>query len=201
MEPLRWQTPDSWVEIAMEDPLALLNDHAHLEKKAAANAMELLLRWPDRTPNVAWVQAMVSIARDELNHLQTVTRHLARRGGRLARNHVNPYAADLRQLIRKGQGNRELTDRLLASALIELRSCERFELLSRLCPDGTLRRLYGSLHLSEAGHYRVFLQLAKDLPEPCDVDVRWEEMLKAEARIIQHQPAASTMHSGIRKAG
>lgn len=199
--PLKWKTPPEWVDSALSDVSALLNDHAHLEKKAAANAMELLLRWPERVANAPWVQAMVSIARDELNHLQTVTRHLARRGGRLTRHHVNPYAGGLRSLLRKGQGNAELTDRLLISALIELRSCERFALLSEHCPDASLRKLYGSLYMSEAGHFRVFLQLARDLPEPCDVDTRWEEMLRSEARIIREQPSGPSMHSGMARGG
>ena len=196
--PLLWKTPAVWVEQAMEDVPALLNDHAHLEKKAAANAMELMLRWPERIANTPWVQAMVAISRDELNHLQTVTRHLARRGGRLTRTHVNPYAAALRELIRKGEGNLELTDRLLVSALIELRSCERFQLLGEHCPEPALRKLYKSLYLSEAGHFRVFLQLARDLPRPTDVDTRWNEMLEAESHIIQKQPPGSSMHSGVR---
>jgi len=196
--PLLWKTPAIWVEQAMEDVSALLNDHAHLEKKAAANAMELMLRWPERVANAPWVQAMVAISRDELNHLQTVTRHLARRGGRLTRTHVNPYAAALRELIRRGEGNLELTDRLLVSALIELRSCERFQLLGAHCPEPSLRKLYNSLYLSEAGHFRVFLQLARELPRPTDVDTRWNEMLESEARIIQMQPPGPSMHSGVR---
>jgi tRNA-(ms[2]io[6]A)-hydroxylase len=195
--PLHWKTPERWVDTALANPVALLNDHAHLEKKAAANALDLLLRWPERIPNEAWIQAMTAVARDEVNHLQTVTRHLARRGGKLARVHANPYAAELRQLIRKGDGNRELTDRLLVSALIELRSCERFELLARYAPEAPLRKLYNSLYLSEAGHYRVFLQLARELPKPCDVDTRWAEMLAAESEIIQRQPPGPAMHSGL----
>ena len=48
--PLLSRTPDSWAERALREPLALLNDHAYLEKKAAANALELLNRWPEPTP-------------------------------------------------------------------------------------------------------------------------------------------------------
>jgi tRNA-(ms[2]io[6]A)-hydroxylase len=195
--PLHWRTPSDWTRSALADPIALLNDHAHLEKKAAANAMDLLLRWPERTPNQPWIQAMTSIAKDEINHLQTVTRHLTRRGGKLTRTHTNPYAADLRALIRKGDTIRELTDRLLVCALIELRSCERFELLAEQAEDALLRKLYGSLFLSEAGHFRVFLQLAKELPQPCDVDERWDELLALESTIIQRQPVGASMHSGV----
>ena len=48
--PLRYQTPIAWAQAALLRPLELLNDHAHLEKKAATNALELLNRWPNRTP-------------------------------------------------------------------------------------------------------------------------------------------------------
>src|SRR5277367_5780072 len=96
--PLKYETPASWAHGVLSKPLELLNDHAHLEKKAAANALELLNRWPEPNPPENWVTAMTAIARDEVDHLATVTRLLARRGGRLTRQHGNPYASALHQL-------------------------------------------------------------------------------------------------------
>src|SRR3982750_1626767 len=93
--PLRYQTPTSWAAIALSRPLELLNDHAHLEKKAASNALELLNRWPEPNPPENWVPAMTAVARDEVEPLATVTRILARRGGNLSRQHGNPYASEL----------------------------------------------------------------------------------------------------------
>src|SRR4051812_24519688 len=113
----------------MERPLELLNDHAHLEKKAAANALELVNRWPEPNPPENWVAAMTAVARDEVEHLALVCRILARRGGKLTKNHRNEYAMALRALVRKGEGPAEVVDRLMISALIEARSCERFSLL------------------------------------------------------------------------
>src|SRR6201996_6026966 len=126
--PLRYQTPESWATAALSRPLELLNDHAHLEKKAATNALELLNRWPEPNPPENWVAAMTAIARDEVEHLATVSRLLARRGGRLPKPHATPYASELHKLVRKGRGSEELVDRLMISALIEARSCERFKL-------------------------------------------------------------------------
>src|SRR2546429_3894221 len=117
--PLRFETPLAWAAAALEAPLLLLNDHAHLEKKAATNALELLNRWPEPNPPENWVAAITAIARDEVEHLATVSRLLARRGGRLTRQHSNPYASELQKLVRKGQGPAELVDRLMISALIE----------------------------------------------------------------------------------
>src|SRR5215212_625459 len=96
--PLRHPTPPRWAPEVLRHPLELLNDHAHLEKKAAANALELLNRWPEPSPPEAWVAAMTAVARDEVEHLATVSRLLARRGGRLTKSHSNPYANALHAL-------------------------------------------------------------------------------------------------------
>src|SRR6187551_2630483 len=128
--PLKYRTPESWATGVLTKPLELLNDHAHLEKKAATNALELLNRWPEPKSPENWVAAMTAVARDEVEHLAVVSRLLARRGGRLTKSHSNPYASALHKLVRKGQGTEELVDRLMISSLIEARSCERFKLLA-----------------------------------------------------------------------
>ena len=194
--PLKFATSSNWARDVLREPLALLNDHAHLEKKAAANALELLNRWPEPNPPENWVTAMTAIARDEVEHLAVVCRVLARRGGRLTKQHSNPYASALRQLVRKGEGRDELVDRLIVSALIEARSCERFRLLAELCEDAELAKLYRGLWASEHGHYRTFLQLAEQLDAHEAVERRWDQMLDAEARIIRSQEAGPRMHSG-----
>src|SRR5918998_108542 len=102
--PLRHATPPAWAREALLRPLELLNDHAHLEKKAAANALELLNRWPEPNPPENWVAAMTAVARDEVEHLAVVSRLLSRRGGKLTRQHRNPLAMELRALVRQGGG-------------------------------------------------------------------------------------------------
>src|SRR5438128_11836796 len=100
--PLRYVTPPEWAKSVLAAPLELLNDHAHLEKKAAANALELLNRWPEPAPPENWVAAMTAISRDEVEHLSAVCRLLARRGGRLTKSHANAYASELHKLVRRG---------------------------------------------------------------------------------------------------
>jgi tRNA-(ms[2]io[6]A)-hydroxylase len=195
--PLRFITPARWATEVLADPLALLNDHAHLEKKAAANALELLNRWPQPCPPENWVTAMTAVARDEVEHLAVVTRLLARRGGKLSRQHSNPYASDLHKLVRKGLGRGELIDRLMISSLIEARSCERFLLLANASQDAELARLYKGLWASEHGHYLSFLNLAEVIEPPEQVAARWNEMLELEAQIIGRQPPGPRMHSGL----
>src|SRR3954464_4996634 len=87
--PLLYHTPSEWAARVLANPLALLNDHAHLEKKAASNALEMLHRWPEPNPPENWVAAMTAVARDEVEHLAVVCRLLARRGGRLSKSHGN----------------------------------------------------------------------------------------------------------------
>ena len=195
--PLRYRTPAEWAENVLRNKLALLNDHAHLEKKAGTNALDLLCRWPEPNPPEHWVQAMNNVARDEIDHLGLVTRLISRRGGKLTKYHKNPYAAELRKLVRLGRGDEDLMDRLMVSALIEARSCERFELLAQAGDDKELSKLFSGLWASEHGHYRVFVDLALRLHPKEAVERRWSEMLDAEAGIIAEQPPGPRIHSGL----
>ena len=193
--PLRAKTPPTWAVQAMREPMALLNDHAHLEKKAAANALELLNRWPEPNPPEEWVQQMTAVASDEVEHLRVVCRIIARRGARLTRSHANPYAAELHKLVRRGRGTDEVVDRLMISALVEARSCERFFLLIAASTDDELTKLYRGLWASEHGHYLTFIQLAEKILPSDVVSRRWSEMLDAESQIIQSQTPGPRMHS------
>ncbi len=179
----------------LAEPIALLIDHAFLEKKAATNALELLTRWPDDWLD-GWAETMAKVARDEALHLAQVMRLLLNRGGRLERFHKNPYANALRLLVRKGE-RLETLDRLLVAALIEVRSCERFGVLASVANDTDLSGFYQNLYSSELGHYKVFLQLAQRMEDAAVVDARWQEMLAAEADILAHQPPGPRIHSGM----
>jgi tRNA-(ms[2]io[6]A)-hydroxylase len=195
--PLHTQTPVEWGHAALADPIRLLIDHAFLEKKAAINAMELLTRWPNDWID-GWVETMTSVARDEAAHLSQVMRILIRRGGRLDRSHKSWYATSLRELVRKGPPG-EILDRLLVSALIEARSCERFAVLAAASASGDaeLASFYQALHTSEFGHYKVFLKLAGKIAAKEVVEARWQQLLTYEAQILAQQPAGPRIHSGL----
>jgi tRNA 2-(methylsulfanyl)-N6-isopentenyladenosine37 hydroxylase len=194
--PLRHRTPDTWAAVALDDPLALLADHAYLERKAASNALELVNRWPHTAGPGPWVKTLAAIARDETTHLHAVSQLLAARGGTLPRTHRNAYATALHALVRRGRGPHELLDRLLVSALIEARSCERFEVLAKVALDRELADFYRNLCQSEYSHFTVFLQLAGLFVQPSELASRWHEMLDAEAAIIQVQIAGPRIHGG-----
>jgi tRNA-(ms[2]io[6]A)-hydroxylase len=187
----------------LADPLALLDDHAHLEKKAALNALALMHRWPVEVRDASaqrraqqWVRHLGAIARDETDHLGRVLRLLERRGGAMSRGHRNPYAAALHRHVRSGRGPAELLDLLHVSALVEARSCERFALLRAAGTDRDLLGLYTALEASERGHHRVFLDLAVAMAGEDEAATSWEAWLDREAEAILHQPPGPTMHSG-----
>lgn len=192
--PLHSRTPVEWAHAVLTDPIHLLIDHAFLEKKAATNAMELMTRWPDDWTD-GWVETMTAVARDEAAHLAQVMRLIIRRGGRMERFHKNDYANALRQLVRKGEPT-EILDRLLVSALIEVRSCERFHVLAAASTDDELAAFYQALYASEFGHYKVFLELARKIVKPKVAEARWQEMLAAEAQILARQAPGPRIHSG-----
>jgi len=93
-------------------------------------------------------------------------------------------------------GGREvaLLDRLLFSAMIEARSCERFKVLSENIKDAELADFYRDLMVSEAGHYAAFLKLAKKYLDQSEVEKRWKEWIDFEASIITRYGKKETMH-------
>jgi tRNA-(ms[2]io[6]A)-hydroxylase len=114
--------------------------------------------------------------------------------------HRNDYANRLREHVRRGRGSQELLDRLLVSALIEARSCERFEVLGRVTTEPDLAKLYQGLYRSENKHYTVFLRLAGYVRPAEEVACRWQELLAVEAEAIAAQPPGPRMHGGWQDA-
>lgn len=186
---LRVATPPGWVEVALADLEGTMSDHAHAEKKAALSAMTLLSREPARTDLVG---RMAKLAREELRHLDQVLGHLRNRGWALRRDLPDRYAGQLLAL-RRSSGEAALVDRLLCAALIEARSWERLNLLGEAL-DGELGEFYAELARSEAGHYRLFVELAHQECPAAGVDTRLEELAEAEADIVRDLPHEARIH-------
>lgn len=87
-----------------------------------------------------------------------------------------------------------MVDRLLFSAMIEARSCERFKLLSKKIKDPELAKFYHDLMISEAGHYTTFIGFARKYGKTIDVDKRWQELIDFEAVVIQNDGKSETIH-------
>ena len=190
---LAWETPAGWAERALEFPLELLDDHAHCELGAAAAAQSLLARSSGKGE---LVERLSALAIEELRHFRSVHRLLVARGGALGSARTNPYADGLVRAA--GRGARSLLDRLLAGALIERRSLERFELLAHAARgrEPELARLYGELAPSEAGHGTLLIGLARELFPDEDVDARLQGWIALEGELIRSLPFAPRIHSG-----
>src|SRR5688572_28351901 len=96
-------TEASWAERASADLAALLLDHAHLEKKAASTALNLIFQYPDRSP---LVPELSRLAREELEHFELVLEHLDRRGLSFQPQHPASYAQRLRSVCRSNAPER-----------------------------------------------------------------------------------------------
>jgi tRNA-(ms[2]io[6]A)-hydroxylase len=188
------RTPESWAPAAVADLQALLSDHAHCELKAAASGMTLLRRHGGRSGFVARIAPLV---REEFDHFQRVLRELSTRGWELLKDRPSPYSRAL--LAAAGAPRRRedgLLDALLVSALIELRSHERFERLLECEAAAALHELVAPLAEAEARHGELFLDLARELaPEP-ELQARFAELARGEAAALAGAPPGPRIHSG-----
>jgi tRNA-(ms[2]io[6]A)-hydroxylase len=183
------ETPAGWIRLAVERFDEVLVDHAHCEKKAAAHALSMLAAFPD-VPGLP--RAMARLAREEAGHLAQVLRLLEQRGLSLGKDPGDPYAQALQQCVRHPRAER-LLDRLLVSALIELRSRERLALLAEHLPEPELRDVYGRLADTEAGHGDLFWKLALKASRD-EALRRWAELAAIEARLVRTLPLRAAVH-------
>jgi tRNA-(ms[2]io[6]A)-hydroxylase len=118
-----------------------------------------------------------------------VLRELQKRNLKLGKQRKDDYVNELMKFQEKG-GSRvnSLVEKLLTFALIEARSAERFRLLSLNISELELRDFYHQFMVSEAGHYKMFLSLAKKYGGEDEVQKRWQEFLEYEAQILKNIP-------------
>lgn len=185
-------TDPRWAEIAEQRMEEILTDHAYCEQKAASTAISLIIMFPEYP---LLVSSMINLAKEELDHFGRVHDFLVQRGYTLGKERKDDYVNQLMKFVRKGHVKEKyLTDRLLVAALIEARSCERFKLLSETIQDPELAVFYRELMESEAGHYTLFISLARELAPRENVDKRWKAFLEYEAGIIENYGKGEAIH-------
>jgi tRNA-(ms[2]io[6]A)-hydroxylase len=180
---LQLPTDPRWVDLASISLEAVLADHAFCEQKAATACISLIQRYPEKE---RLVQDLAPIVTEEWGHFRQVLAEMKKRGFSLGRQRKDAYVNELMQYqVKGGTAEDQLLDKLLICALIEARSCERFRLLSEGLEDDYLRDFYRKFMISEAGHYRLFIDLAREyLPEE-KVTQRWQYWLQTEAGILK----------------
>lgn len=180
---LKLPTDPRWVNLAEIELAEILTDHAYCEQKAAASCMSLIQAYPEREE---LVEELAPIVTEEWDHFRMVLAELKKRGLKLGRQRRDEYVNRLFAFQKKGVSREDaLLERLLVCALIEARSCERFRLLSLHCADESLRGWYHKFMVAEAGHYRLFLDLAERYFGKDTTRARWQEFLQYEAGVVQ----------------
>jgi tRNA-(ms[2]io[6]A)-hydroxylase len=187
---LRAPTPEAWVATAVERWRELLVDHANCEKKAASTALALMFAYPE---DHSLATALSRLAREELRHFEQVQKMMLALGVEFERQQPGRYASALRTILSTSEPGRKL-DLLLAGALIEARSSERFRLLSSRLQQ-PLGDFYGQLERSEARHFELYVNLARAAAPD-----RWQERLSTlaerEAQLATEPDPVFRFHSG-----
>ncbi|CAM4307260.1 tRNA-(ms[2]io[6]A)-hydroxylase [Zobellia nedashkovskayae] len=189
---LKLPTDPRWVNIVEKNIDEILTDHAYCEQKAASTAISLIISFPEYTE---LVEEMIALSREEMAHFKMVHDRITARGQTLGRDRKDEYVLQLIKFFPKG-GSRttQLIHRLLYAALIEARSCERFRLLSEELEDKELAEFYHKLMVSEAGHYTMFLQFARQYGNRTEVDKKWQELLDYESGIMKNLGNKESIH-------
>jgi tRNA-(ms[2]io[6]A)-hydroxylase len=191
---LQLPTDPRWVNIVESNIEEILTDHAWCEQKAATNAITIVTinsEYPDL------VTDMLALAKEELEHFEMVHNIIKQRGLKLGRERKDEYVGELAQYMKQSNTGSRVSgfvERMLFSAMIEARSCERFKVLSQNIEDPELAVFYRELMESEAGHYTTFIGYARKYGQGIDVEKRWREWLEFEASVIVKYGKKQTVH-------
>lgn len=179
---LKLATDPRWVNIAEKSIEEILVDHAFCEQKAATAGISLIVRFSNYPEIVDQVSPVVA---EEWGHFRKVLKELKKRGYELGSPRKDTYVLELQKFALKGGTvQTQIVEALLVCAMIEARSCERFRLLSLNISDEHLKEFYHEFMVSEAGHYRLFIDLAETYADKKYVRDRWEKFLEFEADLM-----------------
>jgi tRNA-(ms[2]io[6]A)-hydroxylase len=186
----REKIPADWLPKILGNLSAVLVDHAHLERKAATTALNLE-KYRDLYGKVEQLNA---IAIEELQHFQLVLALLKRRGIPFGQPYPSPWITGLMRSVRNGQRH-QAVDHLICCALIEGRSCEKFQVLGRALEerDQELAAFYASLVESEGNHYATYILMARAIDD-AETDRRVDFYLDLDAQLIRQGSPLPILH-------
>lgn len=186
----REKIPADWLPRVLANLPAVLVDHAHLERKAATTALNLE-KYRDLYGRVEELNA---IAIEELQHFQLVLGLLRERRIPFTQPFPSRWISGLMRSVRNGQ-RAQVIDHLMCCALIEGRSCEKFQVLANeLKPiDADLARFYASLVESEGNHYATYILMARAIDD-AETERRLDYYLDLEARLIREPNPYPMLH-------
>ncbi len=180
-----------WVEAVMADFPSFLRDHADCERKASGMAMSFVAKYPDR---LEILPDLIDTAIEEMEHFKQVYDIMTSQNIHL--NHEiekDVYVNRLMKLARSGREERFM-DKLLLASVLECRGAERFKMVADALEDPSLKNFYKALWTSEAKHGHIFVGFALNYFEEKDVYSRLEELMTAEAQILQEIPVRAALH-------
>ena len=190
---LRLPSDPRWVNLAAISMEEILTDHAFCEQKAATQFISIIQRY-SAMPGV--VAALSPVVTEEWGHFRMVFAELQKRGYTLGKQRKDEYVNGL--LLHKPKDLRpeeKLLHELLICAMIEARSCERFRILSEHLEEESLRKFYTKFMISEAGHYRMFIDLASQYYPEEKVRKEWQYWLDAEIKVFENLvPRGDRLH-------
>ena len=186
----RGKIPSGWLPKVLSDLPAVLVDHAHLERKAATSALNLQ-KYHDLHSRV---EELNSIAIEELQHFDQVLALLRRRAIPFTQARPSPWIKGLMRAVRLGRRG-QVIDHLICAALIEGRSCEKFQILARaLDPTNPeLAAFYDGLVESEGNHYATYLLMAKAINK-AETEMRLDFFLDLDAVLIREPNPHPMLH-------
>lgn len=186
----REKIPAEWLPKVLANLPEVLIDHAHLERKAATTSLNLE-KYPDLFSEV---EALNAIAIEELQHFQLVLGLLKRRGIKFGQARRSAWISGLMRSVRNGSRHQAI-DHLICCALIEGRSCEKFQILARELQgrDEELAHFYASLVESEGNHYATYILMARAI-EHEEADRRLDFFLGVDAELIRQPNPFPMLH-------
>jgi tRNA-(ms[2]io[6]A)-hydroxylase len=186
----REKLPDNWLPKVRANLGPVLVDHAHLERKAATSALNL-----EKYKELhGQVRELNAIAIEELQHFDLVLRLIDERGIPFTNPQRSPWISGMMRSVRKGCLE-QVIDHLVVLALIEGRSCEKFQILAEGVRDldPGLADFYASLVESEGNHYATYLIMARHIDEAA-ADRRLDYFLDLDAELIRQPNLLPMLH-------